>query len=704
MTYTTKSQDDITNDILLSILDNVSTVNDANIGSVLRNYVESVSLEIKNLYDSLDEIYAGTRIDTSTGTDLEQLGKLVGITRKTGTQAEGLVTFIRNTVASADFTISANSAVATQPITGEDQLRFTTIANTTFSAENVDESHEFYDGVTNYRMVERTLGDTSNIAISGLISGVTSPITSFVVQTSWTGNIIDVDSVTMVDDCDDLVGWTSGVGATTIATSPIYVESSSSIALGKTISTSDNVYYEVNFPSRLSGSSKDFVPFIRLNSTSYDRLSKIDFYLSDNSTTSQSYLYSIDVTGLTEVDVTDEWYYNAFDINSATKNGNPSISNLNYLRVVLTTNSASQVLTSGDLLIDFLNFSETDFYIGDILQFDPQGPSLPDHATDYFVTYKPLSKDINCQATAVGDEYNVNRQKITYKITNITNITTLNNFEIMSGGSDLETDVELRERILFASELVGKGTAESIRQAVLGVNGIAAATVDDTPLISRTSEPHIFDTSVSKYKMDFEVLYLDNVTSPTNVEVIGTVSSSAGHTFLYGTDYIRVTDTFGVPTTELQWQVTGTMPDDTTTFYVDYQSNWLGHVNVFVTGVENPLPTSVLIDVEEAVEDTKAAGVEVAISTPTNVDVDVTAEISVLSTYTFSEVSTRVETAVFNFLNSLSAGNDVFISKIIDVIMGVVGVENTNVSLPAADITIANDEIAKPDVTTITEI
>jgi len=703
MSYTTKTQDDITNDILLGILENVTSINDANVGSVLRNYVESVALEIKNIYDALDDIYAGTRIDTATSTDLEQLGKLVGITRKTGTKSQGYVTFIRNTVASADFIISANSVVGTQPISGNDQLRFLTLANSTFSAEIEDEDdHGYYTGVMDYRMTERFLGDTSNITISGLISDTTSSVTSFVVQSDWSGYIIDTDTITMIDDCDALTNWTSGVGATAIATSPIYIEATSSIALGKTISTSDGVYYEKSFSSTLSGSGKDFVPFVRLNSTSFDRLSKIDFYLSDNATITQAYKYTVNVSSISEDDFDEDWYHTALTYASdAVKYGNPSISNLNYIRIVLTTNTAAQTLESGDVLVDFLNFSETDYYLGDIIQFDQYGAAIPDHETDFLVTYKPLSADILCEANVVGTEYNVNREKITYKITNVSAITSVSNYEIMTGGSDLEVDADLKERILYASELVGKGTAESIRQAVLAVNGVAACTIDDTPKISMTNEPHVFDALVDKYKLDFEVLYLDNITSPTNITITGTVGSSAGHTFLYSTDFIRVTDSYNVPTSQVHWQATGTKPDDASTFYAAYTSDWLGHVNIFVTGVENPLPSSVLTLVETAVDDTRAAGVETEITTPDEVDVSVTAGVEASTGYTLAGITDACETAIYDFLNALSAGEDVYLASLFEVVMGVTGVENVELALPAADTTIASDEIARPNVITI---
>ena len=105
--------------------------------------------------------------------------------------------------------------------------------------------------------------------------------------------------------------------------------------------------------------------------------------------------------------------------------------------------------------------------------------------------------------------------------------------------------------------------------------------------------------------------------------------------------------------------------------------------------------------VETAVDDTRAAGVETEITTPDEVDVSVTAGVEASTGYTLAGITDACETAIYDFLNALSAGEDVYLASLFEVVMGVTGVENVELALPAADTTIASDEIARPNVITI---
>ena len=115
MTFTEKELNDIINDIIINILENTDEITDANVGSVMRQFVEALSQELVEIYDEINNVYDGSRISTATSTDLDELGYLVGINRKSGTQATGYVTFERNTVSLSDFTISAGAIISTQP-------------------------------------------------------------------------------------------------------------------------------------------------------------------------------------------------------------------------------------------------------------------------------------------------------------------------------------------------------------------------------------------------------------------------------------------------------------------------------------------------------------------------------------------------------------------------------------------------------------
>jgi uncharacterized phage protein gp47/JayE len=77
-------------------LDAPQGITDINPGSVIRNIVESVALEIDFLYAQMNQVYNSGFIDTATGKSLDLIVSMLGITRKEAGFATGEVTFGRN--------------------------------------------------------------------------------------------------------------------------------------------------------------------------------------------------------------------------------------------------------------------------------------------------------------------------------------------------------------------------------------------------------------------------------------------------------------------------------------------------------------------------------------------------------------------------------------------------------------------------------
>jgi uncharacterized phage protein gp47/JayE len=73
------------------------SVTDANPGSVTRNLVESISIEIDRLYSMMEEVYRSGFIDTAMGNSLDLVVAILGIERKPPQPASGKVTFGRET-------------------------------------------------------------------------------------------------------------------------------------------------------------------------------------------------------------------------------------------------------------------------------------------------------------------------------------------------------------------------------------------------------------------------------------------------------------------------------------------------------------------------------------------------------------------------------------------------------------------------------
>lgn len=72
-----------------------SPITDVNVGSVARTLGESVGREIATLWEQINEAYRSAFLETARGRSLDLVVAILGLTRKTGAYAEGLVTFYR---------------------------------------------------------------------------------------------------------------------------------------------------------------------------------------------------------------------------------------------------------------------------------------------------------------------------------------------------------------------------------------------------------------------------------------------------------------------------------------------------------------------------------------------------------------------------------------------------------------------------------
>jgi hypothetical protein len=85
---------------------------DIETGSVVRTLSEAVALEIASLSAQLDFVYQSGFIDTASGTSLNNVVALLGITRVTGGSAAGEVEFSRASASTGTITVPAGTRVA----------------------------------------------------------------------------------------------------------------------------------------------------------------------------------------------------------------------------------------------------------------------------------------------------------------------------------------------------------------------------------------------------------------------------------------------------------------------------------------------------------------------------------------------------------------------------------------------------------------
>jgi len=690
MAYTTKSVDQIKANIILNIIQNVSEINDANVGSVLDYFATAFSQEIEEQYGDLDDIYTGTRISTATEDDLDELGTLLGVDRNLGSKASGFVTFRRNAPASPEFTISADKLIATQPDAENTQFQFIIKNDVTFKSSITDETQTFRNGVYDYKLDQRFIDSLTSI--DGTVSAAPNTFiqgTDYSLVEDFDGTILDLTNFSLVNDCETIGDWSIGDEADTPTDNTSeYYQGTQSLNMLKSGTISSKLSYSRTLPSVISIVDKEaFVMVYIKDATELAKILKITIWNGSSSGLTNSleldYLAANLIVG---------WNRLSIDRTSAsnTVNGNPDAVNINYLKIEVTTSANSDTFVAGDLMMDMWFLANSESYEGMIVRFD-KDQTQPDTNTDIVVDYVPLSYEVEVEADEVGVGYNVAKGTIIFKVSNFPNTDRIYNYKTYTNGINLETDDVYRDRIQNATQLKTNATIDAIRYNVLDLDYVQSCTVIDTPDKSTSNENIIFNTGVDKYTLLHEV-------AQDNVSLI--VGNSLG-----SSDYVNGTDFILTEENEIDFGIGGVAPSDTATFYVSYGYKWLGHFFVYVVGDAGSLTALQLQEVEDVVEDTRSAGTVPHVIEPTYVSIDISLGLTIDPTFTEVTIQDNTETAIESYINSLGTGGDVLLAGVISAAMAVDGVTNVSITDIAgggvSDYTIDEDEVAQSGVISI---
>lgn len=696
MTINIKEQSDIINDILIDLVTNVTKINDLNPGSVIRTLAESISQEIYLQYEQLENIYIGTRIATATEDDLDNIGAIIGVTRIPGAVASGIVTFIRNTIATSNFVIPSNSVISTQPGLS-DVYEYTTTETKTFNAQIPTEQQRFYDGIRKYKLSQRIIGDI--ISLQGTKTGVAK---SFVEPTDYSiiklseGYIVtDATSIVEFDDCDVVTGWNESTDAIAVATEGTdKIEGTNSLKLGKSGTTQNYINYYKTLAAPINIENKKIFFNIKIKDAStLEKITKLKLIISsDSNPINNYYMKTINVEQLSVG--WNEYVLNY--LSDAIRYAFPNPATINSVKIEFETIDTTTTITSGDILIDYIYSSLAEYYVGDIIQFISYD-RYPDNNTLMTFNWRPLSVDINCMASETGSGYNAARNAIVYKVSTLPYINSINNYIAFTNGDDEESDDNYRLRIQNAASSPGKASVAALRNVVLSIPGVASVIVDDLPVRTIEDEAQIFNEHTLENKLLNEVAFLDNIVAPTNILITDTFGGTAD--YVYGTDYVLV-DNY------IKWVSGATNPTHGNIYYVDYQVNWLGHVEMLVAGNTFPISTTLSNSITTAIDSTKAAGVSVTWQEPNVVEINIECNIMVNTTLGYNEdlVKETAQRNIIDWLNNMEIGEDVLISEFYKVVMNTDGVTNVeiidwngDVVSPFNDIVINDTEIARPE-------
>lgn len=115
----------------------------------------------------------------------------------------------------------------------------------------------------------------------------------------------------------------------------------------------------------------------------------------------------------------------------------------------------------------------------------------------------------------------------------------------------------------------------------------------------------------------------------------------------------------------------------------------IGTVDIIFSADGGVPGTELIGQVKKALEDEREICVDIAVSAPTTVSVNVAAAITVSQGYTFENVKTAAENALKACFGGKNLGCNVYRAKLGAVLMGVEGLENYSLSAPAADVSIS---------------
>lgn len=90
-----------------------SPLTDLNVGGVTRTLMEAIGREIAVVYQQVNRAYFAGFIDTAEGKSLDLVVSILGVKRKTGELATGLVTFFRDPAVDGNVTIAEGSKLVT---------------------------------------------------------------------------------------------------------------------------------------------------------------------------------------------------------------------------------------------------------------------------------------------------------------------------------------------------------------------------------------------------------------------------------------------------------------------------------------------------------------------------------------------------------------------------------------------------------------
>ena len=306
-----------------------------------------------------------------------------------------------------------------------------------------------------------------------------------------------------------------------------------------------------------------------------------------------------------------------------------------------------------------------DYGTGVVTIFDNPGSATT--SVTYFDS-TVTTVDISVNARATGSDSNVGASQINTIVSPIIGAASVLNALGISGGTNIETDAELRQRLIAVP--VAEWTEADLESVVENITGVRSAFVDDGEIVEVFTDS---DQSAEStyYKVDL-------TTNADGVFRVTHYDDSTGNR----TDFEKVVSDPGAGEYRLdsisdphQLEY-GTFLDTDDTLTVTYMDIDVGF-GVFTLKVVADAPplTSTLIDsIDNIVKTAKPFGVSFFIEEPIFSNIGITITVQLESGYTLGGISGDISSEVTTYLNTLIIEDPLRHNRIIDVVMDVTGV------------------------------
>lgn len=309
-------------------------------------------------------------------------------------------------------------------------------------------------------------------------------------------------------------------------------------------------------------------------------------------------------------------------------------------------------------------------------------------------------------ADLAGANGNVVADTIVKFVSKPTGVAGVTNPSAFANGTDEESDDSFLGRIKSYVSTLARGTNEALEFWVLGAEDATTGAVIN---FSKVVE--------DRTNLGNSTLYIDDGTgsaesytavSSENVTagLAGPPADSAvgGEEYLY-LDYkpVRLASAFS-----LSSSTRGALTMDTH-YYLDETSGQINFSPALSAGevitADYTRYTGLIAEAQKIVDGDltdrtnypgiRAAGTKCVVKTPQVLVQNIALSLSILEGYDHDTVKDNVRDALRDYVNTLGISGDVLLSELVYVAMGVAGVYNVTFTLPATDVVLLDDELAR---------